>query len=92
MTTKKGIVNSVFEYNRFRFNNYHPNLRPSRLLTDTEKENMVNLFKLSNLSMHTIYVDDWLSIQLDAKIDDIICMKDKSCDLYRRVIDRKLIK
>jgi len=75
----------------FRFHNFHPMMRPSRLLTDKEKKEILESYKTSNLSMHTIYVDDWLSVQLDATIDDIICMKDAHSDLYRLVINRKLI-
>ena len=70
----------------YRFQKIHRNLRPSRLLTDTEKENILDLFKSSNIAMHTISTDDWLTIHFNAKIGDVICIKDNTTDLYRIVV------
>ena len=75
-------------HNRYRFQKIHRNLRPSRLLTDPEKEEILHLFKSSNISMHTIYPDDWLSIHFDAKVNDIICIRDNTTDLYRIVVPK----
>jgi len=79
-------------YSPYRFQKIHPNLHPSRLLTDSEKQNILEIFNSSNANMHTISIDDWISIHFDAKIGDIICMKNNTTELYRLVIDRKLIK
>lgn len=79
-------------FNPYVYHNIHPILRPSRLLTDSEKINVNNLFSQSNSHMHTIYTDDYLATSLDADIGDIVSIQYPSGEIYRRVIPRKLIK
>jgi len=64
-------------------------LKPARLLTESEKKCILENFAEHNAPIHTIYVDDFLSIALDAKIGDLICMKDSVSEVYRQVISRK---
>lgn len=69
----------------YRFHIVHNNIRPVRLLMDDEKEQIIEQFKSTNSSMHTMHVNSLIAIELDAKVDDIICINNNSNYLYRRV-------
>jgi len=72
--------------------NFHildPFKRAARLLTDIEKKDLISYAYFALKNMHTISVDDWLSIQLGAREDDIICIKHHHTDVYRLVVGRK---
>jgi hypothetical protein len=53
---------------------------PLPLVTATLKE---------KANIYTIYIDDLICIELDAKIDDIICLQNCNNEIYRRVIIRR---
>ena len=63
--------------------------RPARLLTDNEKKDLLSYAYSSLKNMHTISIDDWVSIQLGAKEDDIICIRHHHNDIYRLVVSRQ---
>lgn len=75
----------------YRFHIVHPMVHPMKLLTSSEKNDVLELFTSSNSTLHTVNVNDWICSELGAKIDDIICFKYPSNYVYRKVIDRKLI-
>ena len=74
----------------YKFHSFHPMMKPSKILTDYEKETIIHLYNQLKTPFHTIFVDEWLCLQLDARVGDIICMRDNTSDLYREVIARKL--
>jgi DNA-directed RNA polymerase subunit H (RpoH/RPB5) len=75
----------------YRFHIVHPIIHPVRLLTLSEKNEILELFTSSNSALHTVNVNDWLCSELGAEVDDIICIKFPSNYVYRKVINRKLI-
>ena len=65
--------------------------RPSKLLNDGEKEEILNIYAtVYKTSMPNISVDDWISITLGAKENDIICMRNHKTEVYRLVVASKI--
>ena len=64
--------------------------KPARLLNENDRLYRLSMFK--NVPMRTISIDHWVSIELGAKENDIICFRDSHTDIYRLVVSRsKLI-
>jgi hypothetical protein len=63
-----------------------PNLKSFRLLYDIERKLIINEFSQSKIPIYTIPHNNWMCIELGAKIDDIICIKSHITFIYRRVI------
>ena len=68
------------------FHMVDPNLKSFRLLYDIERESIINEFSQSKIPIYTIPHNNWMCIELGAKIDDIICIKSHITFIYRRVI------
>lgn len=61
--------------------------RPSKLLNDREKKEILNIYAtVYKTNMISISVDDWISITLGAKENDIICMRNNNENIYRLVV------
>jgi hypothetical protein len=63
-----------------------PSLSSIRLLYDFEKSSLIEQFTSSSRPLYTISVNDWRCMTLDAKVDDIICIKNHISNIYRKVI------
>ena len=74
----------------YRFHLIPSFIYPVKLLNEHEKNDILEIYKTNNAYIHTIYVDNWMSHELDAKIDDIICIKLPSNFVYRKIIARKI--
>jgi DNA-directed RNA polymerase subunit H (RpoH/RPB5) len=62
--------------------------RPSKLLTDYEKQEILKIYAtVYKTNMPQISVNDFASIQLGAKENDIICMRNKHTEIYRLVVN-----
>ena len=70
----------------YRFHIVHNNIRPVRLLMDDEKDQIIEQFKSTNSFMHSIHHTSFIAIELNAKVDDIICIKNNNTFLYRKVV------
>jgi len=71
---------------KYRFNQVDPSLDSSRVVFEFEKETLIDDFKKSNMKMYTISKDNIICKDLNAKVDDIICIKNHLVKKYRRVI------
>jgi len=60
--------------------------KPARLLNENDKLYRLSMFK--NIPMRQISIDNWVSIELGAKENDIICFRDLHTDIYRLVVGR----
>ncbi len=56
------------------------------ILNKYEKNNIINFYKDTTNVIKKILVDDWISIKLRAKDNDIICFVDKHIKRYRLVV------
>ena len=65
------------------FHNIHPNIRPVRLLNDLEKQQVLEM----NKNLHHLHFSNIIVTELNAKIGDIICIKNLQNDVYRIVIE-----
>jgi hypothetical protein len=74
----------------YRFHLIPSFIHPVKLLNEREKNDILEIYKTNNAHIHTIYVDNWISHELDAKVDDIICIKLPANFVYRKVIARKI--
>ena len=69
-----------------KFHNLYPSERSIKILSLDEKQYIIKFFNDININIHTISEDDLLCKQIDAKIDDIICIRNTTTDIYRRVV------
>jgi DNA-directed RNA polymerase subunit H (RpoH/RPB5) len=61
--------------------------RPCKLLTDYEKKEILEIYDMVyKTKMPHISINDWLSIKLGAKENDIICMRNGNTEIYRMVV------
>jgi hypothetical protein len=51
-----------------------------------EKETLIDDFKKSNIKIYSISKDNIICKDLNAKVDDIICIRNHLVKKYRRVI------
>jgi len=70
-----------------KFQKYHSLDRSIKLLTDEEKETVLNIYYLYT-DIKKIAFDDPLCTHLGAKEYDIICIRDNNSDVYRLVDSR----
>jgi DNA-directed RNA polymerase subunit H (RpoH/RPB5) len=73
-------------YNTLKYNgfyNVHPNIRPVKLLNDIEKEQVLKM----NNNLHHLHFHNLIVTELNAKIGDIICIRNLHNDVYRIVIE-----
>jgi len=75
--------------NPYRFHKINSTIKPVKLLNDYEKIKIIEMFRIANAQIYTIYIDDLICIELNAKIDDIICLQNCNNEIYRRVIIRR---
>ncbi len=62
--------------------------RPSKILTDSEKVEILHIYAtVYKTNMPHISVNDIASIRLNAKENDIICMRNYDTDIYRLVVN-----
>jgi len=73
-----------------KFHNLYPSEKSVKILSLDEKKYILDFFNDLNINIHTVYDDDILCKELDAKIDDIICIRYTTTDIYRRVISKKI--
>lgn len=78
----------LYNYNGFQI--LHPLLRPSKILSNHEKKDVIEYFKYNNSNIPTIFIDDFICRELCAKVGDIICMQDIKSKLYRIVIEKNI--
>ena len=69
---------------KYKLINLYPSEKSIRLLTSKEKEN------ITNFVLKTISIDDEICKFLEAEIDDVICIRFTTTDIYRRVISKKI--
>jgi hypothetical protein len=72
--------------NKHSFHIVDPNLSSFRLLYDFELEYVLSKLAESKTKLYSIPKDNWICISLNAKINDIICIKNHIANIYRRVI------
>jgi len=65
------------------FHNVHPNIRPVRLLNDIEKQQVLE----KNQNLHHIHTYNIIVTELNAKIGDIVCIRNLHSDVYRIVVE-----
>jgi len=73
----------------YRFHSIHPLLYPVKILKNNERIEILEYYAKAKSDIHTIYSNDWICVELDAKVDDIICIKSPSGSIYRKVIEKK---
>jgi DNA-directed RNA polymerase subunit H (RpoH/RPB5) len=62
--------------------------RPSKLLSDYEKQEILHIYAtVYKTNMPHISVNDIACIRLNAKENDIICMRNYDTDIYRLVVN-----
>lgn len=62
--------------------------RPSKLLSDYEKQEILHIYAtVYKTNMPHISVNDISCIRLNAKENDIICMRNYDTDIYRLVVN-----
>ena len=72
-------------YNTLKYNgfhNVHPNIRPVKLLNDLEKKQILEI----NKNLHHIHTNNIIVTELNAKIGDVICIKNLQNNVYRIVV------
>jgi len=62
------------------------------ILSKYDKRNIIDFYKESNNIIKKILIDDLISINLKAKVNDIICFVDKHMKKYRLVVSTFEIK
>jgi hypothetical protein len=67
------------------FYSVNPCLKSFRLLYSFEKERIINEFIKFNKSLYTIDSNNWICKELGAKVNDIICIRNNTVDIYRKV-------
>jgi len=67
------------------FNSINPSLESFRLVYDHEKERIISTLKNDNIKLYSINIDHWYCKTLNAKIGDIICIKNHISNFYRKV-------
>jgi DNA-directed RNA polymerase subunit H (RpoH/RPB5) len=67
------------------FYSVNPCIKSFRLLYDFEKDRIIQEFTTSNIHLYTIDINNWICKELNAKIDDIICIRNNTIDIYRKV-------
>lgn len=72
--------------NKHAFHMIDPCLKSFRLLYDFEHERLLFNLSNSNTKLYSIPIDNWICVTLNAKVNDIICIKDHIANIYRRVI------
>lgn len=61
--------------------------RPSKLLNDHEKKEILNIYAtVYKTNMMNVSINDWISVALGAKENDIICMRNHNENIYRLVV------
>ena len=70
-----------------KFQKYHSLDRSIKLLTDEEKESVLNIYYLYT-DIKKIAFDDPLCTHLGARENDIICIRNNNSDIYR-LVDRR---
>ena len=63
-----------------------PKLNSYRLLYDFEHERLLKHIAETNGKLYSIYKENWVCSSLNAKVNDIICIKSRFTYIYRRVI------
>jgi len=74
--------------NRHVFYSVNPCVKSFRLLYNFEKDRIIQEFTISNIPLYTIDSNNWICKELDAKINDIICIRNNTIDIYRKVISQ----
>jgi len=69
----------------YKLYNLYPSEKSIRLLSPIEKENILQYFIETNGILYNINVDDIICSELGAQINDIICIRNNTTDVYRRV-------
>ena len=73
-------------YNTLKYNGFHnvnPIIRPVRLLNDVEKQQVLQI----NKNLHHIHTHNIIVTVLNAKIGDVICIRNLHDDVYRIVVE-----
>jgi DNA-directed RNA polymerase subunit H (RpoH/RPB5) len=74
--------------NPYRFHTISGILKPARILYDSEKITVLDMFAKESAHIHSISVNDLISVELNAQIGDIICIRNGNTEIYRRVISQ----
>jgi len=74
----------------YNFQKMHPLDRAVKLIRPSEKKEIMDIY-YKHTHIHHISVDDPISIQLGAKENDIISIRDHTTDIYRLVVKREKI-
>ena len=74
-------------YNTLKYNgfhNVHSNIRPVKLLNNIEKQQILEI----NKNLHHIHTNSIIVTELNAKIGDVICIRNLHNDVYRIVMNK----
>lgn len=72
--------------NKHSFHVVDPSLSSYRLLYDFEHEYVLSKLAESKIKLYSIPKDNWICVSLNAKVNDVICVKNHIANIYRRVI------
>ena len=72
--------------NKHSFHVVDPSLSSYRLLYDFEHEYVLSKLVESKIKLYSIPKDNWICVSLNAKVNDVICIKNHIANIYRRVI------
>jgi hypothetical protein len=73
-------------YSPYSFVNIYPSNKSIKLLLPIEKQRKIQFFKETGLKMNTIYLIDPYCVFLNAKVGDIVCIRNNITEVYRYVI------
>jgi hypothetical protein len=73
--------------NKHEFHTVDPSLESFRVLYDYEKESIIEKLNESNIKLYSIPINDWRCVTMNAKVNDIICIKNHITKIYRKVIE-----
>jgi len=70
---------------KHKFYQPHPLDKPIKLLTEDEKKDILEIYYRFT-RIHNILINDPICIELGAKEDDIIAIRNKTSETYRLVV------
>jgi DNA-directed RNA polymerase subunit H (RpoH/RPB5) len=73
-------------YTPYSFVNIYPSDKSIKLLLPIEKQRKIQFFNDIGLKMNTIYRIDPYCVFLNAKVGDIVCIRNNITEVYRYVI------
>jgi hypothetical protein len=72
--------------NKHVFHTVDPSLESYRVLYDFEKNSTIQKLKDNKINLYGIKITDWRCVAMNAKVDDIVCIKNHITNIYRKVV------